>query len=197
MYKAGDKFEVVGNRGPSDHVEIGSIVTLLNVLSDAGGMFSGDNGVEFCAGFDDRYEITRTVRPLRTEAEKRGAKFGVGGVVKETSPAKYAIGKKILFVGIAQTFIKEEVWNCIIEGETETTTFFPSNIRLDHEPEYKEIPFSEATHEQRMDAGNLIIDGGLGVSEIMKFDMAGYVYTLRGSTKIYTDTSLLTIRIPA
>lgn len=64
------------------------------------------------------------------------------------------------------------------------------------EPEYKEIPFSEATHEQRMDVGNLIIDGGDGVSEIIKFDMAGYAYTLRGKTKIYTDTTLLTIMIP-
>lgn len=197
MYKFGDKFEVVSG-GFAYDVEVGDIVTWHGNAPGDVGYFESSSGKIFPASYEGNIlHLSTTVRPLRTEAEKRGAKFGVGGVVKETSAVKYAVGKKILFVGIAQTFIKEEVWNCVIEGETEATTFFPSSIRLDHEPEYKEIPFSEGTHEQRMDVGNLIIDGETdGVSEIMKFDMAGYVYTLRGSTKIHTDTNNLKIRIP-
>lgn len=197
MYKVGDKFEVVSG-GKAYGVSVGDIVTWVRDCPYDVGYFKSSSGLEFPAAYgDNTANISTTVRPIRTEAEKRGAKFGMMGVVKETSAVKYAIGKKILFVGIAQTFLKEEVWNCVIEGETEVTTFSPSNIRLDHEPEYKEIPFSMGTHEQRMDANNLRGLDGSEIDEIHVFKNGSYGFTRNGDPRVWQDVTYLTVRIPA
>ena len=200
MYKAGDKFEIVGSKYLGDYWRAGNIVEFVKPYENLDGVYSFKepgraDGYFLNFGIEGETHFHSTVRPLRTEAEKRGAKFGVMGVVKGTSLVKYAIGKKILFVCAAQTVALEEVWHCVIEGETETTTFFPSNIRLDHEPEYKEIPFSEGTHEQRMDAGNLWHDGS-PVVQISHFAGSGYAFTIKGDFEIRTNTKSLTIRIP-
>ena len=192
MYKAGDKFVIVESEYLGDYWKAGNIVEFVKPYENLDGVYSFkapvrayDYFLNFGIAGETRFHSTvHPLRPLQAEAEKRGAKFGVGGVLKHT-------GERLVFIS-GDSF----VWRVIKEGSLDTQVFMSFEIRLDHEPEYKEIPFAEATHEQRMDAGNLIIDGGFGVSEIMKFDMAGYVYTLRGSTKVYTDTSLLTIRIP-
>lgn len=194
MHKFGDKFEVVSG-GDCYGLKGGDILTLHEEINSCGAWFKTELGKLIVGGYEGETTVSPTVRPIRTEAEKRGAKFGVGGVVKETSAVKHAIGKKILFVCVAQTVALEEVWLCVIEGETETTTFFPFCIRLDHEPEYKEIPFSEGTHEQRLDVGSLWY-GDSPVVQISHFAGSGYAFTYTGSFDIHTDANNLKIRIP-
>ena len=184
MYKAGDKFEVVGNRGDSDSVKIGDIVTATNYIHAHGGCFSGESSTEIYADIEGaNIGVSRTVRPLRTEAEKRGAKFGVGGVLKYT-------GERLIFVSDDSC-----VWRVIKEGMSETQVYMSFEIRLDHEPEYKEIPFSEATHEQRMDARNLWYAGS-PVVQISHFPGCGYAFKIKDDFEIRTNTKSLTIRIP-
>lgn len=184
MYKVGDKFEVVCNRKDDDLVNIGDVVTLEELCSDRGGRFSYPNGKEFWAGFYSQPGISRNVRPLRTEAEKRGAKFGVGGVLKYT-------GERLVFISD-----DGYVWRVIKEGSQDTQVYTSFEIRLDHETEYKEIPFSMGTHEQRMDVVNLRYRGN-PVVQISYFAGSGYVFTCKGSFDIHTDANNLKIRIPA
>lgn len=190
MYKSGDKFEIVQSAYMGEGVQPGDIVEYFGPAafpSDKGAMFKTKDGqVLFFKIYDDG---ECTVKPLRTEAEKRGAKFGVTGVVKET-------GRKISFVSdaIKKNVLGEIVW-CVCYENGGTDYYHPSKIRLDHEPEYKEIPFSDASHEQRMNENNLWY-GSSPVVQISHFVGSGYAFTYKGSPYIYTDTNNLKIRIP-
>lgn len=201
-FKVGDKFEIVKTIYFGEEWEVGSIVELDSVEGSSPNSlnFSAGEGADrYCLSFgiEGKHRYPSIVRPLKTEAEKRGAKFGVGGVVNNTSAVKRAIGKKISFVGISKSLVVEESWMCAIEGEDKLTGFLPSSIRLDHEPEYREIPFSEATHEQRMDVGNLIHSGDAIVKEIYCFQNGGYAYTTSWAKTPSTALFRLTVRIPA
>lgn len=191
MYKAGDKFEIVRSSFIGDCWQPGKVVTLTRDFNGESveDFYSDQEGYSLGFAVEGKQFYPCTVRPLRTEAEKRGAKFGVTGFVKRTK-------RKISFVSdsLKKNDLGEIVW-CVCYEDGETDYYHPSNIRLDHEPEYKEIPFSEATHEQRMDAGNLWYGGSPAV-QINYFAGSGYAFTYKGSFDIRTDTNNLTIRIP-
>ena len=84
----------------------------------------------------------------QTEAERRGAKFGVMGVVKST-------GEKCAYVN--DTPIKPSHWDIVIEGQFGLFSFEPSEICLDHEPEF--VAWSEAPEHLRYDASRVYCDG--------------------------------------
>ena len=138
-YKVGDKFEVVVDYLRQDYVKFGDVVTLYKDDDTNSPFFELEKGGIVCL-------TIHQIRPLKTEAEKRGAKFGVGGVVKST-------GDKGVFWKSSSSYLGEEWYLFMNDGNI---LVMPSTqIRLDHEPEYREIPFSEATHEQRMVVKNL------------------------------------------
>lgn len=191
MYKLGDKFEVVVARVLDGMVAVGDIVTLTVCEGGCGGKFRTKDNEEFVAEFEGAgIGMTRVVRPYRTEAEKRGAKFGDIGSLKG-SVTKFTF----LSDALEKNGFGEALWSVGYESG-EVCHLHPSNIRLDHEPEYKEIPFSEATHEQRMDVGNLWYADS-PVVRIVHFYGSGYAFTITSDFEIRTDTSLLTVRIPA
>lgn len=188
MYKAGDKFVIVESAYLGDCWKAGNIVEFIKQCDNVDGVYEfkkpgSSDGYFLNFGIDGETRFHSTVRPLRTEAEKRGAKFGVGGVLKHT-------GERLVFIS-GDSF----VWRVIKEGSLDTQVFMSFEIRLDHEPEYKETPFSEGTHEQRMDAGNLWYRGS-PVVQISHFPGSGYAFTIKDDFEIRTNTKSLTIRIP-
>lgn len=186
-YKPGDKFEIVKSVYMGEDLQPGCIVEFVSYGALSNKLVKckpiGDeypDGLFFA--FEGEAQTIGTVRPLKTEAEKRGAKFGVGGVVKAT-------GKKWIFAaqiaGIWRGIAED---GCVFAGE-------PYQFRLDHEPDFKEIPFSEATHEQRMDVRNLKFNGS-SVDQIFMFDNGKYAFTSLGIGYVCISTSALTVRVP-
>ena len=97
--------------------------------------------------FEDFFEeITQT------EAERRGAKFGVMGVSKIT-------GRKIRFVTDEgkKSHNGHTLWVFLNEETQSIMRIHPSNVRLDHEPEY--VAWSEAPEHLRYDASRVYCDG--------------------------------------
>ena len=126
---------------------------------------------------------------MKSEAERRGAKFGIGGVIKFTK-------EKCVFLG--ETKYEKGKWLIARKSNCSVVATDPDTIRLDHEPEYKEIPFSEATHEQRMTAG-AVFDPVTSreVIEVLRFLDGTYVCQLSGYTALLTNVSRLRVRVPA
>lgn len=190
-YKIGDKFEIVKSAYFGENFKAGKIVEYYKkcdwdsdiLLCRADGD-DGDYALNF--GIEGKASFHSSVRPLKTEAEKRGAKFGVGGVIKET-------GQKIVFAG--NSLVLPGWWEILVEGEARTWHRPPSQIRLDHEPEYREIPFSEATHEQRMDVSALRFDG-TPVEQIFQFDNGEYMFTISACKAVANAWNILKVRIP-
>lgn len=142
--------------------------------------------------FIERYKVSKAAPPNSTEAkyrkaleaDRRGAKFGVNGIIKAT-------GEKIVF---QKEFNKQ--WFVFDENEETNLIYSPEEIRLDHEPEYKEIPFSEATHEQRMNIENLV-HSDAKVIEILQFKNGTYAYQLNTSgAYVWNNSSYLKVRVP-
>lgn len=203
MYKAGDKFEVVRSNFVGEEYQPGTIITATEDLSP--GKVSGfysiieDHVLHFAV--EGELDYPCLVRPLRTEAEKRGAKFGVMGVEKDT-------GKRVVFNSVRkdkQIITGEEVWIVMREDVHDTTVGIEaSKIRLDHEPEYKEITFSEATHDQRMDASLVVTHDGESPIEVIFTKGNVYVYQFKSmwmpvcihDQNVIIDCGLK-IRIPA
>lgn len=179
-YKAGDRFEVIGD-GVSTPIEVGEIITLYRDDGSEMPFFCREGEEFFC-----HCAFLSSLRPLKpqTEAEKRGAKFGTMGVVKPT-------GDKCIF-------IKENgyMWRVCAENG-DAFNYVSKNIRLDHEPEYKEIPFSEATDEQRMEVGNLAHRNGHTITQIVKLNNGSFVYTINGFKMPQSVVSDLIVRVPA
>lgn len=124
--------------------------------------------------------IVQVVRA--TEANKRGAKFGVCGTVKST-------GAKWVFVCESGSLWRGMADNGVVVSGR------PSDFRLDHESEYREIPFSEATHEQRMDVSALRFDG-TPVEQIFRFDNGEYMFTISACKAVANAWNILKVRIP-
>ena len=167
-YKIGDMVEFVGysvyyNKGDRFRID----------------KLSGSCVVD-CNGIFIHKDSIRHVK--ETEAEKRGAKFGVTGAVKATG-SKWVFACEVdgFWRGIAENGV-------IVSGE-------PYQFHLDHEPEYREIPFCEATHEQRMDVSALRFDGG-PVEQIVRFDNGAYAFTTSDCEHACPITELLTVRVP-
>lgn len=79
-----------------------------------------------------------------SEAEKRGAKFGATGVVKDK--------------GFRVSFVKERkgLWRVFDENGMDYD-FKPSEIRLDHEPEF--VVWKDAPEHLKYDASRVYYDG--------------------------------------
>ncbi len=170
--------------------QVGKIVEFFEPCSFSNNILSctspeRDDGYNINFGIEGKSNFHSLIRPLKTEAERRGAKFGTMGVIKPT-------GEKCIF-------IKENgyMWR-VCEESGDACNYVPKNIRLDHEPEYKEIPFSEATDEQRMEVGNLVYeDGECKVVEIHKFSNGSYAFTIENNGAIIRGVHRLTVRVPA
>lgn len=185
-YKVGDAFVAPFNNGK---VKKGDIIYL---FKDDGGScpyFSLSASAKKSDACFYIFNVDKTVvakpHKPKTEAERRGAKFGVGGVVKET-------GEKVIFHSE-----KNNMWWVFKEEYDHILGFRLNQIRLDHEPEYKEIPFEEATHEQRMCVENLVYSSGRKVVEILRFQNGDYVYWVEGINWPLSFESRLTVKIPA
>lgn len=178
-YKVGDKF-VVTDAVLSLSATAGDIVTFNEDDGSSCPYFKSADGGIVCLRSCE-------IIPLVTEAEKRGAKLGTGITFKSS-------GAKGVFWKSSIAAFGEE-WSVLMADGNILTTI-PSQIRLDHEPEYKEIPFSEATHEQRMDVSALRFDGGL-VDQIFRFDNGEYAFTIPGCKTVCNGAWSLTVRIPA
>ena len=177
-YKVGDKFKVVSSLVPY-YVKLGDVVTLSRDDNTSCPFFKKERGEIVCLW-------SHQIRPLKTEAQPRNAKLGDGITFK---PA----GTKGVFWKSTRSVFGEE-WSVLMADGNILTTI-PAQIRLDHEPEYREIPFSEATHEQRMDVSALRFDGG-PVEQIVRFDNGEYGFTIPGRELIWNSCFRLTVRIP-
>ncbi|QHJ84378.1 MAG: hypothetical protein [Bacteriophage sp.] len=184
-YKVGDRFEVVAQNG--SEAQVGWVVVLSEDDGTSFPYFKRDNDHStdwYCPRLTE-------IRPLKpkTEAEKRGAKFGTMGVIKAT-------GERVVFAK-EQIDYGMEKWYFLPKSSHMISSTLPSVIRLDHEPEYKEIPFSEATDEQRMDVGNLTHrDSGRKITQIVMFDNGTYGFTISGMCSVFMDTYNITVRVP-
>ena len=181
MYKKGDKFKIVKGMDNSEWGRKGDIIILTEDTfeDEAHAYFLYPSGETWTYHFSDLKPI-----PTETEAEKRGAKFGTTGVVKATG-SKWVFGKEI----------NGAWWGMNEEGLL--TSGASHTFRLDHEPEYKEIPFREATDEQRLNVDNLVHVHEETVTQIVKFDNGAFVYTLKGYDWARTNTERLKVRVPA
>lgn len=136
MFKIGDKVVCVETSG-YDWLTVEKVYTVAG-LWDFGIYFVDDNGG--LAGV--RFECFKP--HTETETERRGAKFGVTGVVKDK--------------GFRVSFVKERkgLWRVFDENGM-YYDFKPSEIRLDHEPEY--VAWSDAPEEMKYDANRVYWKG--------------------------------------
>lgn len=79
MHKVGDKFEVVSDC-PVYGLQAGDILMFHEGISSNGAWFKTELDKLVVRVYERKTLLGLVVRPLRTEAEKRGAKFGVMGV---------------------------------------------------------------------------------------------------------------------
>lgn len=145
----------------------------------------------YCLRIPSNNKYEKWFEMTKTEAEKRGAKFGTMGVVKNS-------GKKCVYIGDAG--LAAGSWEVALEGCVSTWSMPYSNIRLDHEPDFKEVPFRDATHEQRMIAENLRDEWGYELSDIF-YSEKNNVYvilTKEGELDLLPPLSgRFTVRIPS
>lgn len=152
---------------------------------------SETRGLSFCLSTLGYGTETGWFEITKTEAEKRGAKFGTMGVEKAT-------GKRCVWIG--DSLVLPGYWEIDVEGKAERYHRRPEEIRLDHEPEFKDVPFHEATHDQRMISGNVRDEFGQKVDDIFWSEKREiYVILLRTvEDDIATSSSVsYTVRIPA
>ena len=156
MVKVGDKVIVVSvdlgyNCSSGDVLEVSSI----------------DNPYGFWAKTPHgEYSYARTkemmgssdviVKPYtETEAERRGAKFGVMGVYNPTG--QRAVVASTDKVNTPDSWPEKERWIVSLDGSLFTHEVYAENIRLDHEPEY--VAWSEAPEHLRYDSSQVYYDG--------------------------------------
>ena len=112
------------------------------------------NGLSSFNGTKDwYYPFTSSFEEItQTEAELRGAKFGVMGVSKIT-------GRKIRFVTDdgKKSLNGQTLWVFLNEETQSIMRLRPSEVRFEHEPEY--VAWSEAPEHLRYDASRVYYDG--------------------------------------
>ena len=136
MFEIGDKVVCVETLGYHS-LTVDKVYTV-DSLWPLGIYFIDDKGVLVGMCFECFKPYTET------EAERRGAKFGVTGVVKST-------GDRVVFVKERNGF-----WRVFDENGMDYD-FKPSEIRLDHEPEF--IAWSDAPDHLKYDASRVYYDG--------------------------------------
>lgn len=148
MVKVGDKVKIKAVRHGGDLSQVNDVVTVTGMIYERGFMAitSTDEEVYVCYDFDDSCAdyLAGHIVATETEAERRGAKFGVMGVVKDS--------------GTRISFVKEYngLWRVFDENGIDYDSK-PSEIRLDHEPEC--VAWLEAPEHLRYDASRVYYDG--------------------------------------
>ena len=189
MVKFGDKVVVV-SVGAGDICLIGDVLVVVSVLNPYGFWAEHEDGFKFYARTEDMTgSSTVIVRPYtESEAEKRGAKFGVMGVNKVT-------GHKVTFVteNCGVNSLGENLWEFLDNDINATVRIHPSNIRLDHEPEF--VAWEDAPEELKYDASRVYYRGE-PVKWIAKPEgaRAKVVYVMSDGS-IQLLTGLLTVKL--
>ena len=149
MFEVGDKVVVVSAE-PDDNCAVGDVLKISEISDTYGFWAETPHGWETYAmtkemiGGSSVIVKPYTEAETKTEAERRGAKFGVMGVVKST-------GDRVVFVKECSG-----VWRVFDEIGVDYD-LKPSEIRLDHEPEF--VAWSEAPEHLRYDAIRVYFDG--------------------------------------
>ena len=149
MVKVGDKVVVVScpdweNCSVGDVLEVVNAPTYVSFWA-----ISTDGNVHYVGadGVDGNSAVV--VRPYtESEAEKRGAKFGTMGVVKDTGDRCVYIGDSLVIPGY---------WEIDVKGKADRWHRHPSEIRLDHEPEF--VAWVNAPEELKYDASRVYCGG--------------------------------------
>lgn len=177
MFEIGDRVVCVETLGYGG-LTIGKVYTV-DSLWPPGIWVVDDKGdlVGMCSEYFKPY--------TETEAERRGAKFGVTGVVKDTGDRCVYLDESLVLPGH---------WEIAVKGKVEHWHRKPSEIRLDHEPEF--IAWVDAPEHLRYDASRVYYDGK-PVKWIAKPEGAFYtdaVFTTQGGI-VRVSSDCLTVKL--
>jgi len=157
MVEVGDKVKIKAVRHGGDLAQVNDVVTVTGPIMARGFIAITEDGEEVyvCYDFDDSCADCLAgpivANETQTESERRGAKFGVKGVVRQTGVSVRFISDKNHKNGLG-----EALWTVVNEDE-DVYPIHPANIRLDHEPEF--VAWSEAPEHLRYDASRVYYDG--------------------------------------
>ena len=155
MFKVGDKVKIKAVRNGGDLAQVNDVVTVTGQIMALGFIAITEDGEEVyvCYDFDDSCAdyLAGSIVTTETEAERRGAKFWVTGVVKQSGVAVIFISDKH-----HQNGLGEALWT-VVNEDGDAYPIHPANIRLDHEPEF--VSWTEAPEHLRYDASRVYCDG--------------------------------------
>ena len=145
MFEVGQKVVCV-ETGSYTHLTIGKIYDVVGFWGIGGVTVIDDKGIE-CHMLSSRFKPH-----TETEAEKRGAKFGVTGVSTIT-------GRKVRFVADdgKKSIHGQPLWVFLNEETQSIMRLRPSEVRFDHEPEF--VAWVDAPEHLRYDASRVYFDG--------------------------------------
>lgn len=195
MVEVGDKVKIKAVRNGGVLAQVNDVVTVTGMIYEHGFMAvtSTDEEVYVCYDFDNSCACylagSIVTTETQSEAERRGAKFGVTGVSKIT-------GRKIRFVADdgKKSIHGHPLWVFLNEETQSIMRIRPSEVRFDHEPEY--VAWSDAPEHLRYDASRVYYRGE-HVKWIAKPEgavLADVVYTTQdGIIRISSDC--LTVKL--
>lgn len=159
MVKVGDKVKIKAVRHGGDLAQVNDVVTVKGRVQDFGFFATTEDGEEVyvCYDFDNSCAdyLAGSIVTNETEAERRGAKFGVTGVYNPTGQRAVVVSTDK--VTTPDPWPEKERWVVALCGSGVTHSVYSENIRLDHEPEY--VAWSEAPEHLRYDASRVYFDG--------------------------------------
>ena len=158
MVKVGDKVKIKAVRHGPNLAKVNDVVTVTGPINNLGFIAVTSSGEEIyvCYDFDNSfadYLVGDIVMPeTKTEAERRGAKFGVAGVSKIT-------GRKIRFVADdgKKSIHGQPLWVFLNEETQSIMRLRPSEVRFDHEPEF--VAWADAPEHLKYDAARVYYEG--------------------------------------
>ena len=158
MVKVGDKVRIKAVRNGGNLAQVNDVVTVMDINHVHGFMAttSSGAGIYVCYDFDnscaDYLAGPIVTTETQSEAERRGAKFGVSGVNKVS-------GHKITFItdDDKKNCFGEVLWSCLDDVSNSIVGIHPASVRLDHEPKF--VAWSEAPEELKYDASRVYYDG--------------------------------------
>lgn len=156
MVEVGDKVKIKAVRNGWELAKVNDVVTVTGPINNLGfvAVTSTGDEVYVCYDFDNSCAdyLAGPIVTNETEAERRGAKFGVTGVSKAT-------GRKVRFVTDdgKKSINGCPLWVFLNEETQSIMRIRPSEVRFDHEPEF--VAWSEAPEHLRYDASRIYYDG--------------------------------------
>lgn len=158
MVKVGDKVKINAVRHGGDLAQVNDVVTVTELNHVRGFMATTSSGADIYVCYDfydscaDYLAGPIVTTETQTEAERRGAKFGVMGVSKIT-------GRKILFVvdDGKKSLNGHPLWVFLNEETQSIMRIRPSEVRFEHEPEF--VAWSEAPEHLRYDSSRVYCEG--------------------------------------